>query len=159
MVESGRHWAIQVHSLQGVQSTRLPGALSLATPGIPGLGFHTRDCHGAGLGCGLGGQPQKTPGWFQAQPGLRTLAVAPCSFDLGALFCRRTSWETAVSSVLWLRALHSPLLFGPTSFLSEPSASPLCLGYLMVSPARCFLRLSPQDSPLGRCCPSLQRRN
>lgn len=95
------------------------------------LGFYTRECRGAGLGCGPGGQPQKTPGWLQAQPGLRTLAVAPHSFALGAPFCRRMSWETAVSSVLFGSGpLRSPLLFGPTSFLSESSAGPLFLGYL-----------------------------
>lgn len=102
-------------------------------------GFHTRDCHGAGLGCGLGGRSWKT-GWFQAQPEVRILAMSPHSFNLGARFseacCEKLLCFLTVLFCSW-PLLSLFLLSGPTNILSEPNAGLLFPGYLQWP--SCFL--------------------
>lgn len=88
----GTHWVAQVCSPRGFQSVREPVVLC-PLPRNSSAGVPPR----AELRGGLGGRPRGAPGWFQAWPGVRTLAVSPHPCDLSPI-CQGPVREIALFS-------------------------------------------------------------
>lgn len=123
----GTRWVAQVCSPRGLRSVREPVVLC-PLPRNSSAWVPPR----AELRGGLGGRPRGAPGWFQAWPGVRTLAVSPHPCDLSPICQGPVMGNCSVFSVLsrsW-PPLSPFLLFGSAGVPSEANAGLLFLGYL-----------------------------